>query len=149
MKLDKKRRMAAKLLGVGVNRVWIDPSKQEEVAAALTNEDIRKLIEKGVIKAKPEVGTSRVRARERAEKRKRRKRVGPGSRKGAKKARSPKKRRWIQTVRPLRRKLRELREAGVISTSQYRKLYRMVKGGAFRSKAHLETYLKEKGVLRG
>ncbi len=148
MKLDKKRRMAAKLLGVGVHRVWIDPSRQSEVAAALTNADIKKLIEKGVIRARPERGTSRVRARERAAKRKRRKRVGPGSRKGAKKARTPRKRRWIQTIRPLRHRLQELKRAGVLSTSQYRRLYRMAKGGAFKSKAHLETYLKEKGILR-
>jgi large subunit ribosomal protein L19e len=148
MKLDKKRRMAAELLGVGVNRVWIDPSKQADVAVALTSEDIRKLIQRGVIQARPERGTSRARARERAKKRKKRKRVGPGSRKGAKKARTPRKRRWIQTVRPLRRRLKELKRSGLITTTQYRKLYRMIKGGAFKSKAHLETYLKEKGIVR-
>lgn len=149
MSLNKKRRMAAKLLKVGINRVWIDPAQQAEVEAALTNEDIRKLIKRGIIKAKPEIGTSRVRARSRAEKRKRRKRVGPGSRKGAKGARTPKKRKWIQTVRPLRRRLHELKKSGVINPNQYRRLYRMVKGGAFRSKTHLETYLREKGILRG
>jgi len=148
MKLDKKKLMAAKLLGVGVNRVWIDPKRMDEVSAALTNADIRGLIKKGVIKAKQKLGTSRVRAKKRLVKRRKRKRVGAGSRKGAKKARTPKKKRWIQTVRPLRKNLRELKQSGIINSTQYRKLYRMVKGGSFRSKGHLKTYLREKGIIR-
>jgi large subunit ribosomal protein L19e len=139
--------MAAKLLGVGVHRVWIDPSKLEEVSGALTRSDLKRLIKGGVIQVRPELGTSRVRARARRIRRKRRKGTGPGSRKGAKKARTPKKARWIRVVRPLRRRLRELKRGGAIDASQYRRLYRMVKGGAFRSKAHLESYLRERKIL--
>jgi large subunit ribosomal protein L19e len=60
----------------------------------------------------------------------------------------PKKANWIKTVRPLRARLRELRKEGVIDQREYRKLYRMVKGGSFRSKAHLNLYLKERGILK-
>ncbi|MEM1689349.1 MAG: 50S ribosomal protein L19e [Candidatus Hadarchaeales archaeon] len=144
MKLDKKRRTAARILGVGVNRVWIDPEHIAEVDAALTADDIRNLIKRGYIRARPEKGVSRGRVRERGKKKQ-----GPGSRKGARGARDPRKRRWIRTVRPLRAKLRELKKQGVLTPSLYRRLYRMASRGAFKSKAHLDRYLREKGIIKG
>jgi len=149
MKLNKKRRLAAEILKAGVNRVWIDPEREVDVSAAITRDDVRGLINSGAIKARQKKGTSRGRARERIARRRAGKRRGHGSRKGSKYARFPRKDRWIQTIRPIRRKLVEFRKQGVISTSEYRKLYRMAKGGAFKSKAHLEMHLKEKGLLKG
>ena len=149
MGLSTQRRLAAELLGVGINRVWIDPARVVDVSAAISREDVKRLIRRGVIKAKPELGISRGRLRERTLKRERGRRRGMGSRKGARKARQPKKAAWIQTVRPLRSRLRELRREGVIDQREYRRLYCMVKGGAFKSKAHLETLLKERGLLKG
>ncbi len=148
MELKAQKRLAAKILGIGVNRVWIDPARAADVEAAISRGDIRRLIHDGTIRARPERGVSRGRARERAEKRRKGRRRGVGSRKGSAKVRQPKKEAWIRTVRPLRAKLRELRDKHVIDVKDYRRLYRMVKGGAFRSKAHLETYLKERGMLR-
>ena len=148
MKLNLKKRLAAEILKVGVNRVWIDPTRIADVSAAITRQDIRELINLGIIRAKPEHGISRGRFRKRSIKRKKGRRRGVGSRKGAKRARLPKKTRWIRTVRPLRFRLRELKKEGVIGPGEYRRLYNMIKGGAFRSKAHLETYLRERGLLR-
>ncbi|MDI6642516.1 MAG: 50S ribosomal protein L19e [Candidatus Hodarchaeaceae archaeon] len=148
MKLNLKKRLAAEILKVGVNRVWIDPTRAADVSVAITRQDIRDLISQGVIRAKPERGSSRGRFRERAVKRKKGRRRGVGSRKGAKHARLPKKASWIRTVRPLRFRLRELKKEGVIGPREYRRLYNMVRGGAFRSRAHLETYLRERGLLR-
>lgn len=148
MKLNAKKRIAAEVLKVGVNRVWIDPTHAEDVSAAITREDIRKLIKQGFIRAKPERGISRGRFREIAAKRRKGRRGGAGSRKGAKHARLPKKAGWIKTVRPLRSRLRELKREGTIGPREYRKLYRMVKGGAFRSRAHLDAHLKERGILK-
>ena len=48
--LTKQRRLAADILKVGVERIWIDPEAAEEVTSAITREDIRKLIEEGIIK---------------------------------------------------------------------------------------------------
>lgn len=149
MRLSTQRRLAAKILGVGVNRVWIDPERLNDVSAAITKDDIRRLIGDGAIKARPKGGVSRVRARERLVQRKKGRRRGEGSRKGSAKARVPTKRAWISRVRPLRARLRELRDGGKIDPRQYRRIYRMVKGGAFRSKAHLEAYLKEKKIIEG
>lgn len=148
MKLNVQKRLAARVLGVGINRVWIDPTRAEEVSAAITREDIKRLIHAGVIRARPERSISRGRARERSAKRRKGKRRGMGSRKGAAGARAPRKQAWIKRVRALRAKLSELREKGAIDAKEYRRLYRMIKGGAFRSKAHLESYLKERGMLR-
>ena len=148
MKLDSKKKLAARVLGIGVNRVWVDPSRSVDVSSAITREDIRGLIRQGIIRAKQKAGVSRGRARELAAKRKVGRRGGHGSRKGASAARTPRKADWIKTVRPLRSRLNELRKDGVLTRRDYRRIYLMVKGGAFRSRAHLETYMKERGILR-
>jgi large subunit ribosomal protein L19e len=148
LKLDKKRRIAARLLGVGVHRIWIDPEKMEDVSTALTRADIGRLIKEGTIRVKQKLGVSRGRARERALKRKAGRYRGHGRRKGAAGARAPRKARWIQTIRPIRKRLSDLKKQGVIEAREYRALYRMAKGGAFKSRAHLETYLKERGMLK-
>ena len=149
MELSTQRRLAANILSVGINRVWVDPARATDVSAAISREDVRRLIRQDAIKAKPERGISRGRFRRRAAKRKRGRRRGVGSRKGTRKARQPKKARWIRTVRPLRARLRELKRERTINQREYRKLYRMVKGGAFKSRAHLETHLRERGLLKG
>lgn len=146
--MDVQRRLAARILGVGVNRIWIDPTRAEDVSAAITREDIKRLIRAGVIRARPERSISRGRIRERSAERQKGRRRGAGSRKGAAGARLPRKEAWIKRVRALRAKLFELKEKGAIDAKEYRRLYRMIKGGAFRSKAHLESYLKERGMLR-
>lgn len=149
MKLDAKKRLAARILKVGVNRIWVDPARADDISTAITAEDIRRLIRQGAIRARPEEGTSRGRHREAVAKRKVGRRRGPGSRKGGRRARMGKKASWIRTVRPLRMRLRELKKEGKIGPREYRRLYRMVKGGMFKSRAHLEAHLRERGLLRG
>ncbi len=143
MNLRSQRRMAADILKCGVHRVWIDPERMDEVARAQTKDDIRRLIKEGVIKKKPIKGQSRVRARKRHEQRKKGRQRGPGRRKGAKGARMPRKRQWIQRIRAIRRELRKLRDEGKIDRSTYRKLYMMAKGGYFRDRSHLLMYIEE------
>ena len=148
MNLRAKRRMAAEVLGVGETRVWIDPEYLDVVAEAITREEIRRLVHEGIIRAKPEKGVSRARARRiRAQKRKGRRR-GPGSRSGAKGAIMPKKRRWIIRIRALRKRLRHLRDKRAITVRVYRTLYRMASGGAFKSVADLERYITVHGLWR-
>lgn len=147
MDLEMQKRIAADILGVGEGKVWIDSDRMAEVSTAITRIDVKQLIDEGAIKAKPRKSTSRARARGRQKQRDKGRQSGPGSRKGAKQGRKSKKEEWIDKVRPQRRRLRELKDEGVIDSSRYRDLYRKVKGGAFRSKSHLETYLKNKGIL--
>jgi len=67
--LSAQKRLAADILDVGENRVWLDPGEQEEIAEAITRDDIRELVDEGIIRAKDAKTNSRGRARERAEKR--------------------------------------------------------------------------------
>lgn len=149
MNLKNQRRMAASLLKCGVNRVWIDPLRMEDVADAITRSDIQIQIDAGAIKAKQKKGISRGRTRYFRGQRKKGRGRGQGSRKGTSKARKPKKERWIQTIRPIRERLRELRDEGKIDVSTYRKFYLQAKGGVFKSKSHLETHLRSGGYLKG
>jgi large subunit ribosomal protein L19e len=146
MSLSIVKRLAAEVLGVGESRVYIDPSRLDEAASAITKEDVRKLIEKGVISAKPVKGTSKARARLRHLKKRKGLRKGRGSRKGS--VADLERRLWIARVRALRRYLKMLRDRRLIDKKAYRKLYRLVKGGAFQSRAHLKEYIKQQGLLR-
>lgn len=148
MNLKVQRRMASELLKCGRHRVWIDPENAEVVSRAITREDIRRLIKKGLISKKQEKGTSRGRAREAAEQRRKGRRKGPGRRKGTKHARMSKKERWMRKIRSQRKYLRELRDSGEIDRHLYRRLYNLAKGGVFRSKSHIDNYMahmKERG----
>ena len=76
-------------------------------------------------------------------------RKGRGSIKGAKKARTPKKKAWMTTIRALRKDLKEMREEEVIDATTYRKLYKMAKGGAFRSKSYMRNYARDHDLIKG
>lgn len=143
MNLKLQRRIAAKLLKAGESRIWIDPKKLEEVSKAITKEDIRKLIELGVIKAKKKKGVSTYRAKKLKIQRKKGRRRGHGKRKGSRKARTKKKRMWINTIRPLRRLLKSLKVGGKITPKIYRELYLKAKGNFFRSTSHLKSYIEK------
>ena len=130
MNLTTQKRLAASILKVGLNRVWIDPERMEEVSMAITREGVKQLINNGAIKAKPQKGISSYRSKKLAEQKKKGKRKGRGSVKGAKKARNPKKQEWMTTIRALRKDLKEMRDANEIDATTYRKLYKMEIGRA-------------------
>jgi large subunit ribosomal protein L19e len=140
--------LAAEILKVGVNRVWIDPERNEDVEVAITRDEIRKLIHEGAIKALPKKGVSRVRARVLHEKRKKGLRRGPGSRSGSVKARFSKKEAWMKRIRALRRRLREWKAKRAITESSYRRLYTLASSGVFSSIAEMKRYAKAHGLWR-
>ena len=69
--LRNQRRMASTLLKCGANRVWLDHDRIDEIAKAVTKDDIRVLIRGKAIKSKQEKGTSRGRKNLMQNKRKR------------------------------------------------------------------------------
>lgn len=146
--LKSQRRLAAQILKVGQERVWIDPNRIEDVEAAITREEIKKLIHEGVIKPLKEKGVSRARARLVHEKKKKGLRRGPGSRGGAAGAKVSKKETWMNKIRALRNRLRELKTEKIITESTYRKLYVMAKSGRFTSVADMERYIKAHDLWR-
>lgn len=146
--LKSQRRLAAQILKVGQNRVWIDPEKMDDAEVAITREEVRKLIHEGIVKSMPEQGVSRSRARILHAKKKRGLRSGPGSRTGSPRARVSKKEAWTSKIRALRKKLRELKTRKIIIESTYRKMYKMSSSGRFESVADLERYLKSHELWR-
>ena len=148
MSLKSQRRLAAEILKVGESRVWIDPERMDYVEAAITREEIRKLIHEKIVKTIPQKGVSRARARILKEKRKKGLRRGPGGKSGSARAKIPKKQAWMNRIRPLRKRLRELKESRAITKTVYRKLYDMSESGVFESKADLERYIRTHGLWR-
>lgn len=140
--------MAAEILKLGQNRVWIDPERIEEADLAITREEIRKLIHEGAIKAMPEKGVSRARSRLIHAKKKKGRRRGPGSRTGTSRARISKKQAWMTRIRALRNRLRELKTKKIIADTSYRKLYEMASSGRFETVGNLERYLKTHDLWR-
>ena len=128
MNLQNQRRIASQLLKCGENRVWIDPNRAEDVSDAITRGDIRELINSGAIASRQKIGVSRGRAEYERDQRKKGRQTGHGSRRGKKGARKPSKEIWMQAIRPIRRKLKELRDTGKIDTRTYRDYYMKAKG---------------------
>ena len=146
--LKSQRHLAARILKVGDNRVWIDPERIDDVEIAITREEIRKLVHEGVIRSLPEKGVSRVRARMLHEKKKRGRRRGVGSRRGSSHAKISKKETWMGKIRALRKRLSELKTSKTITRNTYRKLYDMAGSGRFESIADMERYLKTHELWR-
>jgi large subunit ribosomal protein L19e len=146
--LKSQRRLAAEIMKIGENRVWIDPERIDYVEAAITREEIKKLIHEKVVRSLPEKGISRARARVFAEKRKKGLRRGPGGKSGPARSKITKKQAWMSRIRPVRRRLRELKDSRAITESVYRKMYDMSESGVFESKADLERYIRTHGLWR-
>ncbi len=140
--LASQRRIAAALLKCGVNRVWFNPDRLPDIQNAISREDIRGLIDEGVIEAHQIKGVSRGRARDLVAKRSYGHCKGPGRRRGGAGARHPSKIMWIQKIRAIRKSLVELRDSGTIDSHLYRLLYRRAAGGQYRSVAHMKAQLE-------
>jgi large subunit ribosomal protein L19e len=146
--LRNQRRMAADILKCGKNRVWMDQDRLDEIAKAVTKDDIRILVNGKAIKARAVVGISSGRKHYATKQKEKGRRHGHGTRKGGKQAREPRKDRWIKTIRPIRERLKILRNDKKISPSVYRKYYMRAKGGEFKNKHHLESHMLSEGVIK-
>ena len=92
--LRTKKLLVSRMYSVGLKRIKFDSDHLDDVADAITRENIRSLITANTVKIKQFTGTSRGRARlKRIQKRKRS--VKQGSKKGTKGARTGKKSAYI------------------------------------------------------
>ena len=146
--LKGQRRLAAQILKIGQNRVWISPEHMTDVEGAITREEVRKLIHEKVIVSLPVKGVSRSRAKSIRGKKKLGRRSGPGSVTGAGYAKVTQKEAWMIRIRALRRRLRELKASRIITETTYTQYYRMAGSGRFESMAELERNLKEHELWR-
>ncbi len=148
MSLKAQKRMAAEILKCGENRVYFDPYLIDEIKMAITREDIRNLVKEGIIIKKYKKGNSKFRKNLLHERKKKGRARGLGKRKGTKNARFPKKKMWMNRIRPQRRELKKLRDRKLITTATYRKLYKNAKGGMFTSVAQMNRHIKENDLIR-
>ena len=148
--VTNQRRMAAKILKCGINRVYMVPDREKlgEISEATTRGQVRQLITRGYIRKLKEKGVSRGRARAFHQQRVEGRRRGPGSRRGKAGARTNPKTRWISNQRAMRRVLRSLRNTGKLTTIQYRAYYRMAKGGQFHGRGHMLQQMEARGDLK-
>ena len=140
--LKAKKRLAARVTGVGVHRIRFDTDHLDDIADAITRENIRSLITANTIKIKSFTGTSKGRAHEKkAQKNKRG--TTQGSKQGRKGARVGKKEVYVAKVRALRRLLKIAKDRKDLTNPEFWALYKKVGGNTVRNKAHLRTLMTE------
>ena len=140
--LKAKKRLVSRVTGVGVHRVWFDSERLDDIADAITRENIRSLITAKTIKIKSFTGTSRGRAKQkRIQKSKRG--TTAGSKKGRKGARIGKKQVYVKKIRSLRNLLKMVKDRKEVTNEQFWSLYKKVGGNTVRNKAHLRTLIED------
>ena len=140
--LHSKKQLVSRIVGVGVHRVRFDSDHLDDIADAITRDDIRSLITANTITIKSFTGTSRGRAKiKKAQKSKRG--ATQGSKKGRKGARVGKKTVYVNKVRALRYILRIAKDRKEITNDVFKAVYKKINGNTIRNKAHLRTVIAE------
>ncbi len=132
MKLDKKRELAARTLGVGKDRIVFAISRLDDIKNAITRQDILQLYKEGAIMIKEKKG------KRKKKKRKTRRRIG-----SRKKIVKKRKQEYVARVRRLRNYLRELKKQGKVSLLQYWELRKKIKASIIKTKAQLKEAIEK------
>ncbi|RMD66557.1 50S ribosomal protein L19e [Candidatus Pacearchaeota archaeon] len=132
MKLEGKKELVARALGVGKGRVVFNKSRLNEIKEVITRQDVVELKNSGAIIVKEKRG------RRTKKKRKTRRRQG-----SIKKKVKQRKREYVLLTRKLREHLKRLKERGQISREDYIELRKQVRARAFRSLAQMKEKIKE------
>ena len=140
--LKAKKRLAARVTGVGVHRIKFDTDHLDDVADAITRENIRSLITANTITIKPYTGTSKGRAQTKKDQKNKRG-TTQGSKQGRKGARVGKKEVYVAKVRSLRRLLKIAKDRKDLTNPEFWALYKKVGGNTVRNKAHLRLLMDE------
>ena len=131
-KLDRRKDLASRVLGVGKRRIIFDSSRLSEIKEAITKQDIKDLASEGIISIKEVKG--------RRTKKKRKTRRGTGKiRKKVKK----RKQEYVKTVRKQRYHVSELRKQEKLSKTDVKELRKKIKSRSFKSKAHLKEHIEK------
>ena len=128
MKLDTKKRLAAKTMSVGVGRIMFNNHRIDEIKEAITRQDIRDLVANRAIIIKENKGRKKIV--------KRKSRRGHGK---VKNKVNNRKREYVLMVRKLRSYLNELKKQGKINSAEYIDLRKKIRNKIFKNKRHLKT----------
>jgi large subunit ribosomal protein L19e len=132
MQLNKKKALAAKVLGVGKDRVIFMNESLSEIKEAITRKDMLDLVNAGAIQIREVSG------RKSGQVRKHRRGIGkveqrvPG-----------KKQVYVKITRKLRATARGLVAMKKINSDQYSNIRKMIRASKFKSRRHLLESLKD------
>jgi large subunit ribosomal protein L19e len=140
--LRAKKRLVSRVTGAGVHRIWFDPDHLDDIADAITRDNIRSLMTANTIKIKPFKGTSRGRAKHKKLQHHKRG-AKPGSKGGSLGARIGRKETHVNKIRSLRHLLKVVKDRKEITNDQFWALYKKVGGNTVRNKAHLLSLIEE------
>jgi len=130
MKVDLKKKLAARVLGVGKEKIVFDTARIQEIKEAITRQDIKTLFEDGAISMKDRKGKRKI------IKRKWRRKGGK-----IKKVVGRRKKKYITIVRKQRAFLKIAKNKKIIDAKKHKELRDKVKTKAFKSLAHLKENL--------
>jgi len=147
MNVRNQKRMIAKLMKVGKDRVKFDIEKLPEIKEAITKADLRFLLSSGAIKIQQKTGHSKVRSRKIKIQKSKGRRKGIGTRKGRKTARLPRKDFWMSKTRSQRSFIKLLKQKNLISKQTYRDVYHKIKSNRFRSIRLIKLYIEENNLF--
>lgn len=127
MNLKNKKRLIARVLGVGIGRVVL-PGEMEQIKEAITRQDIKDLEKQGVIKIREMKG--------------RKKKIKTGKRKGegSIKRKIKKRKNYVIITRKLRKYVKSLKNR--IGKEEYYNLTKKMKTGIFLDLSHLKEYAR-------
>ena len=145
--LKAKKQLVARMYKVGVNRVMFDSDHLDDIADAITRDNIRSLFTANTIRIEPIKGASRGRAKIKKIQKKKRG-VKQGSKKGRKGARVCKKEVYVIKVRALRYRLKIAKDRKEITNTEFWDLYKKIGGNTVRNIAHLRMLIDEKTAKR-
>jgi len=125
MNLKKKKKLAARTLGIGIDKIIF--ARADEIKEAITKQDIRDLVSSGAILIKQNKG--------------RKKKEGRKTRRGFGKIRkkvNKRKQDYVKLTRKLREYSKQLKFQGKISEEKHKELRKQIKSKIFRSKSHMK-----------
>lgn len=137
MKLEKKKALVARTLGIGKGRVYFSQKRLSELKEAITKQDIKDLLASGAISIKEKRGRKKI------VKRNIRRRAG-----SIKKRPKKTKREYIIITRKLRAYLKSLKAKGQIPQKDFLQLRREIRARAFKSLSHMKESMLHKGAKK-
>ncbi len=146
--MNLQKRLASSILKCSPKRIWINPEKMGEIKEAITREDVKGLVQAGIIEKAPAQGISRGRIKKNALQKRKGRRKNAGSRKGTHHARVGQKDEWVNKIRKQRALINLLKKKEMLTTERAKELYHKAKGGFFRSRGHLKLYINEHKMVK-
>jgi len=132
MKLENKKELASRALGIGMGRIVFNTNRLSEIKEAITKQDIRDLVADGAIIIRE------VKGRKTIVKSNSRRRAG-----SVRKKIKSGKRAYITRTRKMRSLIRQLRSTGKVTEEIYLLIRKEIRASLFRDTVHLKERLKE------